>query len=42
MHFDPDRFDINEDYEKDWIKKYNKEKVKLQHELLNDKSQQTF
>jgi hypothetical protein len=32
MNFDPDAFDINEDYEKEWTKKYNKEKVKLLYE----------
>jgi hypothetical protein len=32
MHFDPDQFDINQDYEKDWIKRYNKEKVKREYE----------
>jgi hypothetical protein len=24
MHFDADQFDVNEDYENDWTKKYNK------------------
>jgi hypothetical protein len=32
MNFDPDEFDINEEYEKDWTKTYNKEKVKFQYE----------
>jgi hypothetical protein len=30
---DPDEFDINEDYEKDWTITYNKEKVKHQYEI---------
>jgi hypothetical protein len=33
MNFNPDIFDINENYEKEWTKKYNKEKVKLQYEI---------
>jgi hypothetical protein len=34
MNFDPDRFNINENYEKEWIKKkYNKEKMKLKYEI---------
>jgi hypothetical protein len=32
MNFDPDEFDINEDYEKDCTKTYNKYKVKLKYE----------
>jgi hypothetical protein len=31
MNFDLDQFDINEDYEKDWTKTYNKDKVKLRY-----------
>jgi hypothetical protein len=30
MHFDGDRFDIDEDYKNNWIKQYNKEKIKQQ------------
>jgi hypothetical protein len=33
MHFDPDQFDFNEDYEKQCTKTYNKEKVKRQYEI---------
>jgi hypothetical protein len=33
MNFDPDQFDNNEDYEKDWTKTYNIEKVKFQYEI---------
>jgi hypothetical protein len=29
INFDP----VNENYEKEWTKKYNKEKVKLQYEI---------
>jgi hypothetical protein len=32
MNFDPDQFDINENYEKEWTKKFNKEKVKYECE----------
>jgi hypothetical protein len=32
MNFDPDQFDINEDYEKDWTKTYNYDKGKFQYE----------
>jgi hypothetical protein len=33
MNFDADQFDINEDYEKEWTKTYNKHRVKLQYEI---------
>jgi hypothetical protein len=32
MNFDPDEFDINEDYEKDWTKTSYKESVKREYE----------
>jgi hypothetical protein len=32
MHFDGDKFDVNEDYENDWTKKYNKVRVKREYE----------
>jgi hypothetical protein len=36
MNFDGNRFDIDEDYEKDWIKQYNKEKIKLQYQTRKE------
>jgi hypothetical protein len=36
MHFDGDQSDVNEDYENDWTKKYNKEKVKRQYQTRKE------
>jgi hypothetical protein len=38
MNFDPDTFDINEDYEKYWTTKYNKEKVNHEYETRKRKN----
>jgi hypothetical protein len=33
MNFDSNTFDFNENYGKEWTKKYNKEKVKHEYEI---------
>jgi hypothetical protein len=36
MHFDPTLFDVNENYENEWIKKYNKERVKHRYQTTKE------